>query len=118
MFLLDNKNRTLKQVSQFNQPLNNKSNGVRSKKCSFAGADGKPIQMFIVYPPNFNANQRWPLLNLLHGGPHSYFGDSFSYRWNPQVFAAAGYVTILPNFHGSTGFGEAFTASIHGDPCH
>jgi len=115
VFLLDNQSRTLKQVSQFNQQLQQQVQWGKVEEASFAGADGKPIQMFIVYPPNFNPSQRWPLLNLLHGGPHSYFGDSFSYRWNPQVFAAAGYVTILPNFHGSTGFGDAFTASIHGD---
>jgi dipeptidyl aminopeptidase/acylaminoacyl peptidase len=55
------------------------------------------------------------LLNVLHGGPHGFSGDNFGYRWNPQVFAAAGYVVIQPNFHGSSSFGEAFTASIHGD---
>lgn len=115
IFLLDNQSRTLKQVSQFNQGLQQQISWGKVEEASFAGADGKPVQMFIVYPPNFNPSQRWPLLNLLHGGPHSYFGDSFSYRWNPQVFAAAGYVTIMPNFHGSTGFGETFTASIHGD---
>jgi dipeptidyl aminopeptidase/acylaminoacyl peptidase len=85
------------------------------EEVSYAGSDGKAIQMFIIYPANFDANKRWPLLSLLHGGPHSAFNDGFSPRWHPQVFAAMGYVVIMPNFHGSTGFGEAFTASIHGD---
>lgn len=115
IFLLNNTSRTLKQLTQLNQSLQQNLAWGKVEEASFAGADGKRIQMFIVYPPNFTTNQRWPLLSLLHGGPHSYFGDNFNFRWNPQVFANAGYVTILPNFHGSTSFGEAFTASIHGD---
>lgn len=115
IFRLDNQSRTLKQVSQLNQKLTQNSQWGKVEEVSYAGADGKPVQMFIIYPPNFDANKRWPLLSLLHGGPHSAFNDAFGMRWNPQVFAAMGYVVIMPNFHGSTGFGEAFTASIHGD---
>ena len=115
IFLLDNKSRTLKQVSQLNTTLQQQTNWGKVEEVSFAGSDGKPVQMFITYPPDFDTNKRWPLLNVLHGGPHSYSGDNFGYRWNSQVFAAAGYVVIQPNFHGSTSFGEAFTASIHGD---
>lgn len=115
IFLLDNKSRTLKQISQLNTALQQQTNWGKVEEVSFAGSDGKPVQMFITYPPDFDANKRWPLLNVLHGGPHSYSGDNFGYRWNSQVFAAAGYVVIQPNFHGSSSFGEAFTASIHGD---
>lgn len=115
IFLLDNKSRTLKQISQLNTQLQQQTQWGKVEEVSYPGSDGKPVQMFITYPPGFNTNQRWPLINVLHGGPHSYSGDNFSYRWNSQVFAAAGYVVIQPNFHGSTSFGEAFTASIHGD---
>jgi len=115
IFLLDNKSRTLKQISQLNTALQQQTSWGKVEEVSFAGSDGKPVQMFITYPPHFDPTKRWPLLNVLHGGPHSYSGDNFSYRWNSQVFAAAGYVVIQPNFHGSTSFGEAFTASIHGD---
>jgi len=115
IFYLDNKNRTLKQISQFNHQQQQGIQFGKVEEMSFAGSDGKQIQMFVVFPPNFDAKKRWPLLSLLHGGPHSYFGDNFNYRWNPQVFAAAGYVTIMPNFHGSTSFGEAFAEAIHGD---
>ncbi len=115
IFLLDNKSRTLKQISQINKTLSERTSWGKVEEVTFAGADGKAVQMFIIYPPEFKPNQRWPLLSLLHGGPHSAFNDSFGGRWNPQVFAAMGYVVIMPNFHGSTGFGEAFTASIHGD---
>ncbi|MBU2280758.1 MAG: S9 family peptidase [Gammaproteobacteria bacterium] len=115
IFLLDNKSRTLKQISQLNSNLQQQTTWGKSEEVSFAGSDGKPVQMFITYPSNFDSNKRWPLLNVLHGGPHGFSGDNFGYRWNPQVFAAAGYVVIQPNFHGSSSFGEAFTASIHGD---
>lgn len=115
IFLLDNKSRTLKQISKLNSELQQQTNWGKVEEVSFAGSDGKPVQMFITYPPDFDTNKRWPLLNVLHGGPHSYSGDNFGYRWNSQVFAAAGYVVIQPNFHGSSSFGEAFTASIHGD---
>lgn len=115
IFRLDNKSRTLKQISQLNQKLTQNTQWGKVEEVSYAGSDGKPVQMFIVYPPDFDSNKRWPLLSLLHGGPHSAFNDGFGMRWNPQVFAAMGYVVIMPNFHGSTGFGEAFTASIHGD---
>jgi|JI7StandDraft_1071085.scaffolds.fasta_scaffold00402_7 dipeptidyl aminopeptidase/acylaminoacyl peptidase len=115
LFLLDNRNRTLKQISKVNQQLQQESRFGRVEEAAFAGADGKMVQMFIVYPPDFATDKRWPLLNVLHGGPHSFFGDQFNLRWNAQVFASAGYVTILPNFHGSTSFGQAFAESIHGD---
>jgi acetyl esterase/lipase len=82
---------------------------------TFKGANGAPVQMYIVYPPNFDATKKYPLVVNVHGGPHSVSGDVFHWRWNNQAFAAPGYVIALPNFHGSTGFGEAFARSIHGD---
>lgn len=115
IYFLDNQNRTLKQISQLNSALQQNTAWGQVEDVSFAGADGQAVQMFIVYPPNFDKNQRWPLLSVLHGGPHSASLDAFSMRWNAQVFAAMGYVVIMPNFHGSTGFGETYTASIHGD---
>jgi dipeptidyl aminopeptidase/acylaminoacyl peptidase len=115
IYSLDNKGRTLKQLSRINQELQQSISWGKTEDVSFAGADGKLVQAYITYPPNFDPNKKWPLLNVLHGGPHSYSGDSFSYRWNSQVFAAAGYVVIQPNFHGSTSFGQAFAESIHGE---
>ncbi|MBU1621344.1 MAG: S9 family peptidase [Gammaproteobacteria bacterium] len=115
VYSLDNKGRTLKQLSRLNQELQQSIHWGKTEDISFAGADGKMVQAYITYPPNFDASKKWPLLNVLHGGPHSYSGDSFSYRWNSQVFAAAGYVVIQPNFHGSTSFGQAFAESIHGE---
>lgn len=81
---------------------------------TFTGARGDAVQMYIVYPPDFDPKKKWPLLVLVHGGPHGTFGDDFHPRWNVQAFAAPGYVCITPNFHGSTGFGEEFAECING----
>lgn len=115
LYSLDNKGRTLTQLTRLNADLQEQFAWGKVENISFPGFEGKQVQAFITYPPHFDAGKKWPLLNLLHGGPHSHNSDSFGYRWNPQVFAAKGYVVIQPNFHGSTSFGQAFAESIHGD---
>jgi dipeptidyl aminopeptidase/acylaminoacyl peptidase len=81
----------------------------------FTGAEGRSVQMFVLYPPGFDPAGKWPLLVLVHGGPHGTFGDNFHPRWNTQVFAAPGYVTALVNVHGSSSFGQDFTDAITGE---
>lgn len=81
---------------------------------TFTGADGDPVQMWVLYPPGFDPAKKWPLVMLVHGGPHSAWDDSFHYRWSTALFAAQGWVTAAVNFHGSTGFGQAFAESIVG----
>ncbi len=82
---------------------------------SFSGHDGADIQMWVHYPPGFDRNQRYPLLLLLHGGPHNAITDGFHFRWNAQTFASWGYVTAWHNFHGSSGFGQDFVDYINPD---
>jgi len=82
---------------------------------TYKGADGADIQMWVVYPPDFDPAKKYPLYLLLHGGPHNGIPDSWTFRWNAQVFASWGYVTAWHNFHGSSGFGQAFTDSINPD---
>jgi len=82
---------------------------------TYAGANGAPIQMWVHYPPGFDASRTYPLFLLIHGGPHGAMGDGFHYRWNAQTFASWGYVTAWPNFHGSSGFGQDFVDSINPD---
>lgn len=82
---------------------------------TYPGADGAPIQMWINYPPGFDPSRRWPIYLLIHGGPHNGVTDSFHWRWNAQIFSGWGYVTAWYNFHGSSGFGQAFTDSINPD---
>jgi dipeptidyl aminopeptidase/acylaminoacyl peptidase len=82
---------------------------------TYRGADGADIQMWVVYPPGFDPAKKYPLYLLLHGGPHNGIQDSWTFRWNAQVFSGWGYVTAWHNFHGSSGFGQAFTDSINPD---
>ncbi|KAI7859545.1 Alpha/Beta hydrolase protein [Circinella umbellata] len=79
---------------------------------AFIGALGDPVHGWLIKPPNFDSDTKYPVAFLIHGGPQSAWTDSWSTRWNPQVFAAAGYVTIAINPHGSTGYGQKFCDSI------
>jgi dipeptidyl aminopeptidase/acylaminoacyl peptidase len=82
---------------------------------TYQGAGGADIQMWVIYPPGFDPSKKYPLYLLLHGGPHNGITDSWTFRWNAQVFAGWGYVTAWHNFHGSSGFGQAFTDAINPD---
>ena len=81
----------------------------------FTGAHGDKVEGFLVKPPNFDASKKYPVKFLIHGGPEGAWGDDWSYRWNPELFAANGYVVIMINFHGSTGYGQKFIDAINGD---
>lgn len=82
----------------------------------FTSSRGKRIQSFLVRPPGFDAAKKYPLFVVIHGGPHSMWRDQFIVRWNYHLLAAPGYVLLLTNYSGSTGFGEDFARSIQGDP--
>jgi dipeptidyl aminopeptidase/acylaminoacyl peptidase len=77
--------------------------------------EGAEMQMWILKPPGFDANKKWPLAYLVHGGPQGAWEDGWSYRWCPELWAAQGYVVALPNPRGSTGFGQKFVDEISGD---
>ena len=80
-----------------------------------AGAEGAQVQSFLLKPPDFDPGKKYPVLMLIHGGPQGAWGESFSFRWNQQVFATAGFVVVMPNPRGSTGYGQRFTDEIQGD---
>jgi dipeptidyl aminopeptidase/acylaminoacyl peptidase len=86
-----------------------------AEEMTWTGAGGTQIQGWMVRPPNFDQTKKYPLLVLIHGGPQSAWNDNWGYRWNPQVFAAAGYVVFQPNPRGSLGFGQQFVNEISGD---
>jgi dipeptidyl aminopeptidase/acylaminoacyl peptidase len=103
------------QLSRFNdQALAGLAMG-RVESVTYAGTNNVPIQMWVTYPPGFDPSKKYPVLLLLHGGPHVGITDAFSYRWNAQVMANWGYVVAWHNFHGSSGFGDAFADSINPD---
>lgn len=85
------------------------------REMRFEGARGETVQMFIVLPPDFEAGKKYPLVHMIHGGPHGSFGDQWHARWNAQAFAAPGYVVALVNFQGSTGWGQDFAQRIQGE---
>ena len=81
----------------------------------FTGAAKTKVQGFLVKPPNFDEQKKYPVKFLIHGGPEGAWGDSWSYRWNPELFAANGYVVVMINPTGSTGYGQKFTQAIQAD---
>jgi dipeptidyl aminopeptidase/acylaminoacyl peptidase len=104
------------------QPLTHMNNSLLSQVAMsplesfwFTGALGDKVQGFLVRPPNFDPNKKYPVKFLIHGGPQGAWGDDWSYRWNPELFAANGYVVVMINFHGSTGYGQKFIDAINGD---
>jgi dipeptidyl aminopeptidase/acylaminoacyl peptidase len=104
-----------KQIDHFNDALVTGWNLGKVAEVYFKGADDDEVQMWIVYPADFDAKKKWPLLQVVHGGPHNGITTDFHYRWNLQLMAARGYVVASINFHGSSGFGNKFTDSITGD---
>ena len=82
---------------------------------AFDGWNGEPVHAYVMKPYNFDHSKRYPIAFIVHGGPQSSMGNDWSYRWNPQVFAGAGYGVVFVDFHGSTGYGQSFTDSISGD---
>jgi dipeptidyl aminopeptidase/acylaminoacyl peptidase len=83
---------------------------------TFASARGKTIHNMVVLPPAFDPAKKYPLLVLIHGGPHSMWRDQITLRWNYHLLASPGYVVLLTNYTGSTGFGEKFAQDIQLDP--
>jgi len=86
-----------------------------AEQFSFAGAGGQQVYGYAMKPWNWQAGQKYPIAFIVHGGPQSSFANTWSYRWNPQIYAGAGFGVVFIDFHGSTGYGQAFTDSISGD---
>jgi dipeptidyl aminopeptidase/acylaminoacyl peptidase len=85
------------------------------REITFEGSRGESVQMFLVLPPDFATGKKYPLVHMIHGGPHGTFGDLWHARWNAQAFAAPGYVVALVNFQGSTSWGQDFAQRIQGE---
>ncbi|HYK40426.1 MAG TPA: S9 family peptidase [Candidatus Eremiobacteraceae bacterium] len=105
----------LKQLTHQNDAALAKIELNAPEKFWFEGADTTKVHAMLIKPPHFDAAKKYPLLVLLHGGPQTMWGDSWGYRWNAQVFSGAGYVTLMINRRGSTGFGQKFTDEITND---
>lgn len=110
----DDGNHRLERTTRFTAAIFESTETGRVRELSVPGGNGDAIQVWLVDPPQSDPDEALPLVHMIHGGPHSVFGDSWHWRWNAQVVAAAGYRIALVNFHGSTGWDEGFTSSIHG----
>jgi dipeptidyl aminopeptidase/acylaminoacyl peptidase len=102
-------------LTHLNDALFNEFAAANFEEVSYDSADGTRASGFEVKPPNFDFDRKYPLLLLIHGGPQGAWGENWSYRWNAQVFAAAGFVVFMPNPRGSTGYGQQFTDAVSKD---
>jgi len=102
-------------VTKFNDEALAKFALKPGESVTYEGAAGARVQAWIVKPTGFKDGQKYPLLYLVHGGPQGAWNDGWTFRWNAQVFASAGYVVFMPNPRGSTGFGQKFTDEISND---
>lgn len=113
MMSLDGSNK--QQLTAVNQEAMSELQFGDYEQFSFKGWNDETVYGYIVKPVDFEEDQTYPLAFLIHGGPQGSFGDHFHYRWNPQTYAGQGFVAVMIDFHGSTGYGQQFTDSITGD---
>jgi dipeptidyl aminopeptidase/acylaminoacyl peptidase len=104
----------VRRIESFNDSIMSKFKLGRVEEFNIPGWNGESVQMWVIYPPDFDPKKKWPLVHNIHGGPHSSWGDNFHFRWNNQAFAAHGYVVACVNYHGSSSFGQQFLESING----
>ena len=112
LFTLDPKTGAVRQLTHFNRDLVSQLDLGKVESYWIDGAAGDKVQGWVILPPGFDATKTYPMVQLMHGGPHTMVRDSWNYRWNPHVFAATGCVVTWVNRHGSTGFGQKFAQSI------
>ncbi len=103
------------RLTHFNDALLAEYEVPKFEEFSVESPDKTRVSSFLLKPPGFRAGRRYPVLFLIHGGPQGAWGESWTYRWNAQVFAGAGFVVVMPNPRGSTGYGQKFTDEINGD---
>lgn len=115
IFVANGNGTDLRQLTHQNGALLSQLELPAAEPFWFAGADGTQVEALLLRPPNFDASKKYPLLLLIHGGPQGAWDDEWGYRWNPEVMAAPGYVVLMINPRGSTGYGQEFTAEISKD---
>jgi len=115
LFRLDARGRVEKQLTQHNADRLAEIEFGAYEQFRFQGAAGDTVYGWVVKPVGFEPGRRYPVAFVIHGGPQGSMGNSFHYRWNPQTYAGQGYAVVFIDFHGSTGYGQAFTDSIRRD---
>lgn len=115
LFSLNLENNKKQQITHVNQDAVSTFELGDYEQFNFKGWNDETVHGYVVKPADFDPNKKYPLAFLIHGGPQGSFGDHFHYRWNPQTYTAQGFVAVMIDFHGSTGYGQEFTDSITGD---
>jgi dipeptidyl aminopeptidase/acylaminoacyl peptidase len=115
LFRMDRDGKNLKQITYINAGMVSPLEMNSLESFWFDGAEGTRVEGFLLKPPFFSAQKKYPLIYLVHGGPQGQWGDDFHYRWNAQMFASRGYVVVMVNPRGSTGYGQKFTDEISRD---
>jgi dipeptidyl aminopeptidase/acylaminoacyl peptidase len=115
LYVLDSTNQAPRQITALNRERLAAIDFGTYEQISFIGAHDDEVFGYLIRPVGFDSSKRYPLVLLIHGGPQGSFDDHWHYRWNPEIYAAHGYVTLMIDFHGSTGYGQAFTDAITGD---
>jgi len=116
VFRLDLNTKTQQALTSFNAEQLANIDWQPLRHFWFTSKAGKRIHNMIALPPNFDEHKKYPLFVVMHGGPHSMWRDNWGLRWNYFMLSRPGYVVLLTNYSGSTGFGEAFAQSVQGDP--
>lgn len=112
LFLTDKSGKTERLISANNREALANTAWGSFEQFQFAGWNDETVHGYVVKPANYVKGRKYPIAFLIHGGPLSSFGNGWSYRWNPQTYAGQGYAVVMIDFHGSTGYGQAFTDSI------
>ena len=115
LWLVDRDGEDAKPLTHLNDAKIAATRRGAEEQFTFTGAKGDEVWGYVVKPADFDPTRRYPVAFLIHGGPQGSFGNDFHYRWNPQAYAGAGYGVVMIDFHGSTGYGQAFTDAINGD---
>jgi dipeptidyl aminopeptidase/acylaminoacyl peptidase len=117
LFRISSDGSSMKQLTNENASWLTKINAPQYESMTVPGAGGAPIQYWLLKPPNFDPAKKYPTVFLIHGGPQGAWEDSWSYRWNPELWASQGWVIAAPNPRGSFGFGQKFVDEISQDWC-
>lgn len=115
LYTADTRGKGLKQVTHYNAARIKNAKTGEPEFFTFKGWNNETVQGYVVKPVGYKKGQKYPVAFIIHGGPQGAMNDSWSYRWNPQTYAGQGFAVVTINFHGSTGYGQAFTESISGD---
>jgi len=115
LYSIDSAGKDLRKLTAINADKIAAARMGEYEQFTFSGWNGETVYVYVVKPVDFDPAKKYPVAFLIHGGPQGSFNNNFHYRWNPQPYAGAGYAAIMVDFHGSTGYGQAFSDAIRGD---